>query len=71
MIGQTVRISVVDGVAYVDEVPPGVTVEVSDYDVFHVGDPLPIVGGKQQNPCSTYSVTAEDIRLRKQAAAQV
>jgi hypothetical protein len=37
--GETVRISVIGGVAYVNHVPHGLTVEVTDYDV-EPGSPI-------------------------------
>ncbi|MFN0166715.1 MAG: hypothetical protein ACKV22_09810 [Bryobacteraceae bacterium] len=51
---QAVVISVTDGVAYVDQVPPGVVVRVTDYDV----DPQSPERDSQGRPCSVYEVTA-------------
>ncbi|MCC6591580.1 MAG: hypothetical protein IT168_33140 [Bryobacterales bacterium] len=48
----TVKISVRGGVAYVDEVPPGVIVEVVDYDV----DPASPERDQTGEPCSRYEV---------------
>lgn len=49
-----VRISVVGGVAYVDQVPAGVTVEVTDYDV----DARSPERDENGSPCSRYKVEA-------------
>lgn len=53
-MNQTVKISVVGGVAYVEQVPPGVTVEVTDYDV----DRRTAERDKEGTPCSRYLVTS-------------
>jgi hypothetical protein len=52
----TVKISVVDGVAYVDEVPAGVTVQVTDYDVDTRNTKERDEDG---TPCSRYVVTSQ------------
>ena len=51
----TVKIRVVDGVALVDAVPPGVAVQITDYDVDTRGTTERDEAGV---PCSRYSVTA-------------
>jgi len=48
----TVKIRVENGVAYVDEVPSGVTVRVIDYDVAPESPERDDAG----RPCSAYSV---------------
>jgi len=48
----TVRSSVRGGVAYVDEVPAGVVVEVTDYDV----DPRSPERDENGEPCSRWRV---------------
>jgi len=53
----TVKISVVDGVAYVDQVPPGFSVEVTDYDV----DPRTPERDETGKPCSRYTVSGQPI----------
>jgi hypothetical protein len=61
---QRVRITVEDGVAYVNEVPPGVLVEVTDYDV----DPCSREHDGTGVPCSRYCVTAADLAARRAPA---
>jgi hypothetical protein len=58
-----VRISVVGGVAYVEEVPPGVVVEVTDYDV----DARTAERDEHGRACSRYQVTAETTALAEVA----
>lgn len=53
----TVKISVIDGVAFVEQVPPGCSVEVTDYDV----DPRSPERDEKGVPCSRYCVTAETL----------
>ena len=62
---KTVRISVVGGVAFVDQVPPGVTVEVTDYDVESNSPERDDHG----HPCSRYRVEAERPALELVGAA--
>ncbi|MCL4853804.1 MAG: hypothetical protein KJZ78_20800 [Bryobacteraceae bacterium] len=52
-----VKITVRDGVAYVDEVPPGVIVQVTDYDV----DPASPEHDETGEPCSRYEVSQPDL----------
>jgi hypothetical protein len=55
-VKQVVKISVVGGVAFVDEVPPGVLVQVTDYDV----DRAQATDVDEQGVCcSRYRVDAE------------
>lgn len=53
----TVKISVLNGVAFVDEVPAGVEVEITDYDV----DPASYDRDERGQACSRYRVTAETL----------
>jgi hypothetical protein len=53
-----VKISVVDGVACVDQVPAGIMVQISDYDV----DAHTRERDEAGRPCSRYTVTAENLR---------
>ena len=53
----TVKISVVDGVAYVNQAPAGVLVEVTDYDVAEDTPDRDRFG----RPYSRYTVAAGDI----------
>jgi len=57
-VKQIVKISVVGGVAFVDEVPPGVLVQVTDYDV----DPASPDRDERGEPCSRYEVDASNLR---------
>lgn len=57
-ITQVVRVHVTDGVAFVDQVPPGVVVQVTDYDV-HPEWPE---RDREGRPCSRYTVTTEILR---------
>jgi hypothetical protein len=61
----TVRISVVGGVAYVDQVPSGVTVEVTDYDVALNS----FERDERGHPCSRYRVAAVAPALEMAAVA--
>lgn len=60
----TVKIHVEDGVAYVDAVSVGVTVEITNYDVA-VGTHC----DADQKPCSRYTVTASDLSRWRAAQA--
>lgn len=51
-MSQMVKITVCDGVAYVDKIPPGVVVQVTDYDV----DPRTPERDEEGTPCSRYLV---------------
>jgi hypothetical protein len=51
----TVKISVANGVAFVEDVPVGVTVQVTDYDV----DPSITERDEKGNPCLRYLVWRE------------
>lgn len=61
----TVKISVMDGVAYVDEVPAGVTVQVTDYDVDTRHTKERDENGTQ---CSRYLVTAATLKRTEMMA---
>ncbi len=64
-IGITVRLLIEDGNVFVNDVPEGVTVEVTDLDVL----PCSKQRAADGRPCSRYSVTAKDRRqFRKHAA---
>ena len=63
-MNQVVKIHVENGTPYVDAVPPGVEVEVTDYDVT-IGTRV----DANRKPCSQYTVTAEDIQRNVRNAA--
>jgi hypothetical protein len=61
---ETVQIRVVDGVAFIDHVPPGITVEVHDFDVYD--SPTRDASGQ---PFSAYRVEGEARRRTRKAKA--
>lgn len=63
---KTIRIVVVGGVAYVGSVPPGVTVEVTDYDV---DQELAETRDEAGVPCARYSVSGIPARANRAAVA--
>jgi hypothetical protein len=60
----TVRISVIDGVASVTQVPRGTVVQIVDYDVDQHSAERDAAG----RPCSRYSVTATDLEAWAETA---
>jgi hypothetical protein len=62
----TVKISVVNGVAFVDEVPAGVTVQVTDYDVDYRSREC----DEEGTPCSRYTVSSTPMALQGGASLE-